>query len=485
MKPGIKKRVRLLRISNKQKGKKKQNGIVLLVLVIIIALTLSAYYFSSISVVDIKIDNIEKTRTVLKQAKQALINYAVTHSDGNGSGDPGEYGYLPCPYISDATEGKQDLTCGARNVNSIGYLPWVSMNMSVLKDASGNCLWYAVSGSYKNNINSRLINEDTNGMFQLVDSSGAVVTGNVAEDRVVAVIFSPGPVLDSQNRTNNVATFCGEDGASPSEYLEGKGGADNSDLSIDADTIDQFLQASLTSSSEAAPYNDNFISITREEIWSAILNRSDFNNKMTDLTEVLAKCLSQYAAISKKDRLPWTAPMKLADYRDDSNYDDASGYAGRFPFIITDSNTAITVGSNDELFTQAACNILGGLTVDLTNTSSEYRILWNHWKDHFFYVLSKDFEPAAKTASCGSNCITVNTVPMAGIVIYAGPRQGVQIRNGAVAAGDADTKDDISNYIDDAINQIAFIDGTGKGAYITGGNDIIYCIKPDLEVAAC
>ena len=496
MKPGIKKRVRLLITSNQQKGKNKQNGIALLVLVIIIALTLSTYYFSSISVVDIKIDNLEKTRVALKQAKRALINYAVMHADGEGSGDSGEYGYLPCPHTKIipffTEEGVQDGSCGGKNKNSVGYLPWSSLDSNILRDGSGSCLWYAVSGGYKNNLNSDLINEDTNGMFQLVDSGGAVVTGNASENRVVAIILSPGSALDGQSRTVDSATICGDDGTNPSAYLEGNGGTDNAVLFGSTDTIDQFIHASITSDSPVPPsivppYNDYFITITREEIWSAILGRSDFNNKMTDLTEVLAKCLSQYAAISTKDRLPWPAPMNLTDYRDDSKYDDASGYTGRFPFIITDSNSAITVGSNGELFTQAACNILGGLTVDLTNTSSEYRILWNNWKDHFFYVLSKDFEPAATTASCGSNCITVNTVPMAGVVIYAGSRQvGMQIRNGAVAAGDVDTKDDISNYIDDASNQAAFIASTGKGAYITTGvNDIMYCIKPDLTVASC
>ena len=326
-------------------------------------------------------------------------------------------------------------------------------------------------------------------MLQLVNNSGTVVAGNAAEDRVVAIVFSPGPVIASQSRSIDTTTICGDDGTNPSAYLEGNGVTDNAVLSGSADTIDQFIHASITSASATVPYNDQFITITREEIWSAIITRNDFNNKITVLTEELAKCLKQYAVSNAKDRLPWPAPMDLADYRDDSNYDDASGYTGRFPFIITDSNTAsaITVGS-DELFTQAACDISGGLTVDLTDTSSEYRYLWNNWKDHFFYVLSKDFEPATTMANCVSDCITVNAVPMAGVVIYAGSRQeGVQIRNGDVAASDVNTKDDISNYIDDVIsNQPAFIAGTGKGAYITTGvNDIMYCIKPDLTVASC
>lgn len=481
----------MLITGNQQFGKKKQSGLALLVLVIVIALTLSAYYLSSVSVLDIKVDHLEKTRVALKQARQALINFAVMHADGAGSGDAGEYGFLPCPHTkiipSFTAEGVQDGSCGGKNINSLGYLPWSSLDTNILRDGAGACLWYAVSGTYKNYYNSDLINEDTNGMFQVVDSGGAVVAGSATEDRVVAIIFAPGVALAGQSRMLDKTTICGDDGNNPSAYLEGKGATDNAALSGSTDAIDQFIHASITSGSAAVPYNDHFITITRDEIWSAIISRNDFNNKMDDLTEVLAKCLGRYAVISTKDRLPWPAPMNLADYRVDSNYDDVSGYTGRFPFIITDSNNTITAGSNAELFTQAECNISGGLTVDLTDTTSEYRRLWSNWKDHFFYVLSKDFEPAAITASCGTNCITVNTVPMAGVVIYAGPRQAAQVRNGAVAAGDVNTKNNISNYIDDAItNQPSFINGSGKGDYVTTGvNDIMYCIKPDLTVVSC
>ncbi len=231
---------------------------------------------------------------------------------------------------------------------------------------------------------------------------------------------------------------------------------------------------------------------------------------MRNLTEALASCLSDYATINGSDRLPFPAPMNLGDYRDDSKYDDASGYTGRFPFNVASSNDAIwpvtkPSGIVANLFEiidpapppppappQLCANLElisgpdAGTVIDLYTATSTYRKLWNNWKDHFFYVLSKNFEPAeTPVVNCGSNCITVNTVPMAGVVIYAGPRQGIQIRNGAVAAGDINTKGDISNYIDDASNQAAFIAATGKGVYVTGGNDIMYCIKPDLGVESC
>jgi len=349
VKLGIKKRVRLLKTVKHQYGKKQQRGIVLLMIVVVIALTITAYYFSSISIVEIKFESHKNTRLALKKAKQALISYAITHADGNGTGDPGEYGYLPCPFITNGTEGKQDLTCGSKHVNSIGYLPWVSMKIAPIRDGSGNCLWYAVSGGYKNNPNSGLINEDTNGMFQVVDSSGVVYIGNQPEDRIVAVIFSPGSVLDSQNRTYVENSKCGQDGSNTTAYLEGVGAIDNAVLQVDKDKIDQFIHATLTSATESEPYNDNFITITRNDIWQAIMRRSDLNNRLSEVTESLAECLAEYVnhAENLNKRLPWPAKSDLegGDYRATNNYSDElnalTGYAGRFPFHLDNSNAEI------------------------------------------------------------------------------------------------------------------------------------------------
>lgn len=486
MRPGIKRQVRSL-INGKPTRSygTRQNGIALIILVIVIALTASTFYFSSISVVDYQMDNLEQTRSALKKAKQAIIDYAVMHADGSGSGDPGEFGYLPCPYITNATEGVQDLTCNNRYKNTIGYLPWISLETDILRDGSGNCLWYAVSGSYKNNPVSELINEDTNGMFQLMDNTGAVKVGGLPEERIVAVVYAPGAPLATQNRTLDATTSCGDDAVSIAEYLEGDGATDNSSVQDIVDTIDQVIASSLSSAEEAVPYNDHILTITREEIWLAVMGRSDISTKMQSLTLALAECLRNYGFNNGFNRLPWPADITLADYRLEDNYDDSdgmSGYAGRFPFLVSDSNTSIGVGTSDEIFTQGNCTIAGGISADLDVVGSEYRNLWNNWKDHFFYVVSKDFEPDNSAASCGT-CITVDGSQMAAVVIFAGSRVVGQIRNGPVGI-DVDTKNNIANYIENG-NEGLFPDVAGNGAYVTGGNDIMYCIDGSLGVALC
>ena len=473
----------------------------MLLLVIILALTVSTYYFTTISVKEIENDYLLNIRAALKQAKQDLLNYAITHAVGNGSGDAGEYGYLPCPNITSDTlipdtEGKQNLTCGSKNVNSIGYLPWKSMNSEILRDGNGNCLWYAVSGGYKNYPNSGLINEDTNGMFQTVDAAGAVITGNNPEDRIVAVVFAPGPALSGQQRTFDKDFLCGnDDGSNVSAYLEGTVMTDNSVLKAATDKIDQFVHASLISDEAAPPYNDYFITITRDEIWSAITTNTGFIQKMTNLTEALAVCLRDYAAANGLNRLPWPAEIDLDDYRVNNNYDDTdggSGYAGRFPFKVDTSNTAIGVAGNDELFTEASCDNLplasGGLAHllgDATGSDEEYKNLWQNWKDHFFYAVSGAYSPDNVAATCGTCITTADTTQRAAVVIYSGSRQSGQLRNGPI---DVETKNDIDSYIESG-NEAVFPDNAGDGVYQTGtnlsANEIMFCINTDLTVVAC
>ena len=491
MKYGIKKRTRLLIAISCKSVKNKQSGFVLLVLVIIIALTMSAYYFNTISIVDIKIDNKEKTREVLKQAKQALINYAVTHVDGNGSGEAGEYGYLPCPDTTTFTsEGSQGGNCGGQYKNYLGYFPWKSLDSPVLKDGSGNCLWYAVSGNYKGENSSGLINEDTDGLFQVVNA-----TGGILQDDVVAVVLSPGAVLDGQVRTINQNTLCGLDYGNQSAYLEGNGVYDNSNLPDNVDSVDQFIHGTLASSSENPPYNDNFITITRDDIWSIVMNRTDIQTDFEEATEALAQCLASYINdVDNADkRLPWPAPINIDgnDFRVMENYSDklnaANGFAGRFPFHIDHSNTVITTTVLDILIDDPICNNLSlpasGLTaINLTDTSSKHRRILENWKDHFFYASSNDYSVSGTgLSSCGS-CISVAGTEYAAIIFFG---------NSPIIAQRREDTDKllIANYLENN-NATDFSDITGTGVYeaaAPNSNDIMYCLTTDVipVVQAC
>lgn len=270
----------------KQLGDKKQSGIVLLLTIVLLALAAVTLFVKSMSAQEIKMNSSLSDMAKLKQAKQALIAYAITHADGAGSGDAGEFGYLPCPDRNSGIpqgEGEQDGNCSGVKVNTFGFFPWKTFDLPLLTDSSGTCLMYAVSSTYKNT-STAMINEDALGMFQVVDASGNVVQGVNPEDRPVAIVFAPGKALAGQTRPNDAGTYCGEDFESPTidaddimqAYLEGNGTINNGVLSTSEYTIDQFIQRTSTSEDEATPYNDRFVTITRDEIWPHIVGRSDF-----------------------------------------------------------------------------------------------------------------------------------------------------------------------------------------------------------------
>ena len=484
----------------------KQSGVVLLIFILVILMSFGTYVLSGLSINQVKNDQKKQTQAVLRDAKVAIIAHAVTHMDQ--AGGVGEMGYLPCPNKNSAPEGGSAGNCDEAKKNSFGYYPWASLETDVLTDNSGSCLRYVVSGSYKNSPHSGMINEDSNGQLQVVDAAGTVTVGNAPEGRLIAIILAPGDPLAGQERTMDVDYFCGNDYGNMAAYLDGNGVTDNGTLSGVADDVDQFIHASDSSATEAEPYNDQFIAITRDEIWSSIVERPDFVQKMENLTQALAMCLAEYANLAENTsrRLPW--PVKtdvgLSDYRDNLNYQDDAptvdhGYSGRFPFDVASSNVAIAGAfSSTNLFDAASCSALSlidsgaGVVADLKN-DSEYRRLWNNWKDHFFYVLSKKYEPGntgkKKCAPPGPNdCIKVATGERrAGAVIFSGRRLDGVTRN---------DKSAVADYLEDgkaAVFAKEATDKKGNEKYDNNDqltNDIIYCIRnrpigQPLDVEKC
>ncbi len=490
-----------------------QEGLALLVLVIIIMLAFVTYSLSDLSITQVHMDQAKKTLTTLKEAKQAVINYAVTYSDRDVDND---YGVFPHPEtIKNGEYGNMPGNVGTKNTNVVGWFPWRALDLPALKGESGTCLFYAVSGTYKlgGTVQANMINEDSIGMFQIVDDDAPpnILQGTNIEDRVVALVISPGGPLPGQARNPLVpASNCGDDYGNVPAYLEGDGATDNSFVSVVADTVDQFIHATESSKEEAVPYNDKFLTITRDEVWKAIVRRSDFKQDMETLTQALAKCASEYANLADNTgrRLPWPTKVNLGvmlNYRDDASYDDDSateGYSGRYPFVVDDSNNDIDPVNltEDSLFEVAGmCNNFGvdweGETIDLEGDSSKYRQLWNNWKDHFFYMISKSYEPdnTGIEKSCtdaGASCITVNVTEYAGAVIFSGSRLAGFTRNDKAL---------LTEYLEDA-KSTEFADEitnkTGDRTYVytdpqtEAVNDVMYCIQDQpagtpLDVIEC
>jgi hypothetical protein len=158
----------------------------------------------------------ERSFPALAAAQQALIAYAAAN--------PTSRGRLPCPDTTNT--GVADLTCGAAGVNQLGRLPWKTLGLTDLRDGSGECLWYAVSGAFKQNPPSTPVNSDTNGQFIIVDGAGNTIVGATPQTQVIAVVFAPGPGLSGNDRTAAGTTQCGGN-TTASNYLDATGGVDN------------------------------------------------------------------------------------------------------------------------------------------------------------------------------------------------------------------------------------------------------------------
>src|SRR5688572_18649982 len=108
----------------------------------------------------------KKTAAALAKAKEALIGYAASN--------PNQPGILPCPETDN--DGSADSPCGAAGMTAIGRLPLRTLGLPDLLDGYGECLWYAVSGNFKNSGASgpAQLNSDSPGTLAVNESNGTL-----------------------------------------------------------------------------------------------------------------------------------------------------------------------------------------------------------------------------------------------------------------------------------------------------------------------
>ena len=115
------------------------------------------------------------THEALARAKDALIAYVVANVDRFPNEAPGR---LPCPELAAPAQPNSEgyaatPECGAQNVSVVGRLPWKTLDTEPIRDAQGECLWYAVSGNFKRSgAGGKLVNWDTLGQFVVLAPDG-------------------------------------------------------------------------------------------------------------------------------------------------------------------------------------------------------------------------------------------------------------------------------------------------------------------------
>jgi hypothetical protein len=456
---------------------RNQQGVALIIMLTLLVIGAATLLVSSPGHHAWQFERNQRTADALAKAKLALIGYAITYGDTHSGEVPG---YLPCPdNAAGNPEGSVELNCGDKNVSRIGRLPWKTLGLTLLRDGDGECLWYAVSGTYKNNPKSDLMNWDNNGQFEILDESGEANLQNA-----VAVIFSPGAVLNNQNRAaDGSAPICGGN-YNAINYLENDASFNNAIVSGMPNAVSRFRPGA------SALMNDRMIVITRDDIWKAMAQRNDFSATLKNMTLRVAECIADYGRKNKIDgnkSLPWPAPLTLTDYGDNSYYNDSKKLsAGRVPYRIDASrkNSDNSMG-NDYLLTKGSCEAKGGRCVNnCPNPDDWARIYypwWDNWKDHFFYVVGHEFLPDNQpTNNCG-NCLKINhTGNYAAVVVFAGQK---------IDAINRTRKNNVADYLEgrNAGNLVTASDsGDYQSAPGTNAfNDILYCINEDLSVVPC
>ncbi len=463
---------------------RRQRGAALLVFMLVVVVATSVILLGAVRR-DAQITRRQTdTREVLNVARQALLDYALLRSD-RGDGVPFA---LPCPDIDDSggfADGEAHTSaCGAPGVTVAGRLPWRTLGVPALRDAAGSCLWYVVSGGWKDAgaQTAAMINEDSNGALRLYDvESGALLAGSRPADRPVAAIIAPLQPVAAQTRPPSMPGRECAPGAVADDYLDTDvaSGISNASLSGIPDTIDVLA----ATSGRQATHNDRIATVSRADIARYAAARPDFTARLRDLGLAAAACVADYAAHNpggaNDRRLPWPTGVALADYRVDASYDDtASGPAsGRLADIVDDSN-AVTGNAIARVLSD--CD---PVAVPAWNASTAAR--WSHWKDHFFYAVAPSFAPDAAVPSACSSCLTVNGAgAYAAVIVFANMRLDGQVRDAPPL--DADTRQFAANYLEGANATVPgtvtdFVSGAATATF----NDMLFCIDPALVVSEC
>ncbi len=490
-------------------GKRRNSGFALLMLLVVL-LGMTTLAFSNILSNSVKQKEEKKritNREALLEAKEALLAYSIDFLRDNSLVGMGR---LPCPDSRDTNDpGAQDSPCGSVGVNAVGYLPYRMLGLSRIEDASGTCLWYAVSGTYKNEAAYDLVNRDTPGYLTLENENEMLLHGDSKNDYPVALIIAPGANLGGDRSIDTATAGC-KGSYDVAAYLEGGDHIDiTDDHPADPYAFWPFLGVSNGVDLKGEAYNDRVIAIYRDEIWNRIerLKQLDFDNTtktaaggapvsaVEKLTESLAQCLVAFGNANTSRKLPFAAPVDLVldnddedEYRDEALYDDENDlHHGRFPQVLSlgtspsGQEEKFVLDSAGDSYCESVLNVSFGPFVYEEQ-------FWDNWKDHFFYLVSEDFDNdtgTANTARCVSDCISIDDgaggVKVAAVVLFAGKAEPGVSRlwwwDEANNEAPVDDKADMANYLEGDFGTDEYTGG--EETYTLTATDYAYCVQYD------
>ena len=292
-------------------SRRAQRGIVLLVFAAIFLLGFSSALIYALGKWR---DPVTGTRNhnaeVLQQAKTALIGYVAKEVlDLRNNDVPG---LLPCPETlgspGTANEGVIGSSCKPTNVaaKTIGRLPWRTLGLDKLLDASGEPLWYAVSPNWAfDGATYPVINSGTIGQLS-VDST----------NDVVAAIIAPGAPLIVNPNANQLAAGCvARTQSRIADQAHNTSSTTNLDyrdyLECQASSLLTFQSAVVDNATNSVS-NDQIVFITSKDILNAIQGPLSERMQRT-VAPLLSEFGDQWVAAGSKF-LPYAAAFKPPEF---------------------------------------------------------------------------------------------------------------------------------------------------------------------------
>jgi hypothetical protein len=274
----------------------------------------------------------------LAEAKTALLGYAVSYPELHPAQAPG---YLPCPDANN-NGSAPGVACHARDHGAFGRLPYRTLGLSPLRDGHHQCLWYAVSGSFKHNPKPLTLNWDSPGQFKIIDSAGKTLTNPT--HNAIAVILSPGPALPGQNRPTPL----------PTQRCPGSAAATDLPAFLDRPySTDIAGEITLIHGLPGSNINDHLTWLTTDELFTALRRRPDFPALLDTVIDTAATALTPTVIAAHTEttlnnrahgRLPDAAALGLTSSPAYDNWHDQLRFVA-----CTDASACLTVTLTDSV----------------------------------------------------------------------------------------------------------------------------------------
>lgn len=295
----------------------RQKGAIMLLFMIIV-LMLGIALLSSLPVAKTLRDR--QTLEALGEARDALIGRAVQDANRPGS--------LPCPDTDG--DGSAEIFSGIGCPAYIGRLPWKTLDLPDLRDASGERLWYALSPAFRDHPTAEPINSDTKGTLAVYAPDGITLL----KSNAAAVIFSPGSAIGRQIRDSATAA-CSATGTSIARNLCADNYLDQLNCPgpnclNNASASGPFVSGPIVDANGLTVINDNLIVIRPSDIFPPV-------EKM--VAKMLAAWLRTYY-VANGNHYPH--PSKFDACSGSSCIGDDTACRGRFPATAAPSDLAFT-----------------------------------------------------------------------------------------------------------------------------------------------